>query len=443
VPNKLSDIFALGLAPGLSAKSTGVLQSDIKLTDGGFWSRWFGVSNWSGKLVNVNTALQLATVMACVRLISETLATLPVNVYRTGANGTKKLVTDHQLYFLLHTQPNAYMTATVFWQAVIASMLLQGNSYVEKVYTGASRTTIAALNFLMADRVTWKWLPDGSREWYYDDPQLRRVRTIQDADMWHLMAFTLDGVCGISPVRYGANVLGGAMAADQASAETFRHALKSPGIVTMDAVMKKEQREDVREHVNKVSAEGGVMVLEKGSAFQQISMNPDDAELLTSRQFAIEEMCRWFGVPPSMVGHGEKVSNWGTGVEQQMIGFVTFVLRRWSVRIEQSARKDLMSPADKANLSVEFALEGLMRGDSAARAAFYGIMVDKGIYTRDFCRSLENQPPMGGNAAKLTVQSAMTLLDKVGEQPPAPNPQQGGAEPGKPAPSPAPEPGKP
>ena len=596
------------------------LGREITPRDGSFWSNWFGASNWSGKLVTQYTALQLSAVMGCVRLISETLSTLPVGLYVRKKDGSQDWVTDHQLYFLLHTQPNARMTAVVFWQAYVASLLLQGNAYVEKVYTGASRTTIAALNLLQPELVTFVLNSSGMMDWRYADPYTRQTRAIAPEDMWHLPAFTLDGIIGISPVRYGANVMGTAMATDQASADTFRHAMKSPGLVTMDAILRPEQRQDIREHVTKVTNEGGVMVLEKGSAFNQIAMNPNDAELLASRGYNVEEICfvpgtkimtvdgfkeiekiqpgelvlthkgrwrpvrnamqrsyagsvvtvqakglnavtstenhpfyvqeievtrehrqipvgkprwidaaklraplinasgdkgrgsfhaltipkiahdetisfldmaqwrsepqrkgsmgqtedvaffnvnkfeksvyagtvynleveedesytteggcvhncRWFGVPPSMIGHGEKISNWGTGIEQQMIGFVTFVLRRWSVRIEQGIKKDLMTTVEKTSLSAEFALEGLMRGDSAARAAFYSTMVNNGVYTRDYCRQLENLPPMGGNAAVLTVQSAMLPIDKLGTQPPiaaAPMPD-------APTPTPAPK----
>lgn len=413
----LASIFGLGLRP-LEEKSAGDwLGREITPKDGSFWSSWYSATNWSGKAVNRTSALQLSAVMACVRLISETLSTLPVGLYFKGKDGAPVAATDHNLYFLLHSQPNARMTAAVFWQAFIASLLLDGNAYVEK---RLSAGTITSLEFLTPQFVTGRLLSNGDVEWSYADPLTRKTRVIPASRMWHTPAFTLDGINGISPIRYGANIFGTSMATDQASADTFRNSMKSPGLVTMDAMLKPQQRDDVRDHIKKVAGEGGVMVLEKGASFQQLSLDPHDAELLQSRAFNIEEICRWFGVPPFMVGHAEKSTSWGTGIEQQMIGFVTFCLRRWSVRIEQGIRKDLLRPEERLKYSAEFGLEGLLRGDSAARAAFYGAMVNNGVMTRDECRRLENLPPMGENAAVLTVQSAMLPIDMLGQKKLAP-----------------------
>lgn len=384
----------------------------IQLTDGAFWKAWMGGNSWSGKTVTVDSALQLSTVWACVRLIAETLSTLPLGFYQKNPDGSRSVATQHPLYEILHNQPNGDMSAVVFWEAVVASMLLWGNTYCEIIRVGGR---IIALNFLMPARVTWRRRKDGSIEYKYSDLDGSPPRSIAEADMMHIPAFTTDGITGLSPVQYGVNVFGVAMATDQASAETFKNAMRSPGLVTMDAVLKPDQREDIRKHVNTVSSNGGVMVLEKGAGFQQLTFNPVDAELLASRAFNIEEICRWFRVPPFMVGHAEKSTSWGTGIEQQMIGFLTFVLRPWCVRIEQGVRKSLLTPVERTKYFAEFALEGLLRADSAARAAFYSSMTQNGIMTRDDCRKLENLPVKGGNADVLTVQSNMLPIDKLGE----------------------------
>lgn len=382
----------------------------ISLTDGEFWSQWSALSNTSGKPVTVNSALQLSAAWACVRLISETLSTLPMNVYR-DTGGAKELAKDHQLYNLLHTQPNSDMTAAVFWQAFIASLLLNGNAYVE---IHRSRGVITSLEFLLPALVSCKRTESGSVEWKYQDPVSKRTRDIPESRMWHTPAFTLDGITGLSAIQYGANVFGGAMAADEASAETFVNGMKSSGMVTVDAFLKPEQREEMRQHVNKVKASGGTLVFEKNAKYQQLSMNPQDAELLSTRSFNIEEICRWFRLDPSLVGHGGKDSNWGTGLEQKMTWLVTLALRPLAVRIEQSARKSLMSPEERDGLSAEFALEGLLRGDSAARAQFYSVLTQNGIMTKNEIRKLENLPPVDGGDI-LTVQSNMIPLHMLGQ----------------------------
>lgn len=382
----------------------------ISLVDGSFWAEWSGAKNYAGKTVTVNSALQLSAAWACVRLISETLSTLPLNLYDDSGQA-KTMARDHPLYRLLHTQPNADMTAAVFWQAYVASLLLWGNAYVEIHRSGG---VITSLEFLLPQFVTRKRTSSGAVEWSYVDPFAKVTRKIAEGQMWHTPAFTTDGVTGLSPIALGANVIGSAMAADEASAHTFKNGMKAAGLVTMDAVLQPNQREDVRQHVRKVSADGGVMVLEKGSGFQQLTMNPQDAELLSTRGFNVEEICRWFRVPPFMVGHSEKSTSWGTGIEQQMIGFVTFVLRPWCVRIEQSIRKSLMTPAERQRYQAEFAMEGLLRGDSAARGQFYSTMVQNGIYTRNNVRRLENLEPVEGGD-ELTVQSNMIPIGMLGQ----------------------------
>lgn len=411
----LAEVLALGAAPsgmGLKSAVGSWLGKSIALTDGDFWSAWLSGGNWSGQTVNNRTTLQLSAAWACVRLIAETLSTLPMGLFVTRPDGSRQVANSHQLYQLLRMQPNAQMSAVDFWQAILASLLLWGNAYVEKRLSGS---VITSLDFLIPERVSRRVLKSGAIEWKYNDPVTGTVRIIPESAMWHTPAFTLDGQVGISPIRMGANVIGSAIAADKASAHTFSSGMKSSGLVTTGAtLLKKEQREDIRQHVKTVSDAGGVMVLEMGMGFQQLNMNPQDAELLSTRAFNVEEICRWFRVPPFMVGHSEKSTSWGTGIEQQMIGFIAFVLRPWCVRIEQSIRRSLLTPVERLTHSAEWALEGLLRGDSTARAAFYSQMLRNGVMTRDDVRRLENLPLKGGNADVLTVESNLLPIDLLG-----------------------------
>lgn len=410
----LADALVKGAATPMSLKSilSGWVGKTITLGDGGFLGAWLGADNWSGQKVGVKSALQLSTAWACVRLIAETLATLPIGVLRSQPDGAKVSAPDHQLHYLLRSQPNADMSAVDFWTAFVASLLLWGNAYVEKRVSGS---VITSLEFLLPECVGRTVLASGAVEWRYNDPITGVSRIVPENMMWHTPAFSLDGRVGISPITFGANVFGGAMAADKASAATFTNGMKSPGVVTMAATLTTKQRDDVRKHVREVSAAGDVMVLEGSNGFHQLRMNPQDAELLATRVHSIEEICRWFRVWPGLVGHSSQGQTmWGSGVEQMMISFVVFVLRPWCVRIEQSARRSLLNPAERLTLSVEFALEGLLRGDSTTRAAFYSQMVQNGVMTRDDVRRLENLPMHGGNADVLTVQSNLLPIDLLG-----------------------------
>jgi HK97 family phage portal protein len=396
---------------GVKASLQSWLGVPISLQDGNFWRALSGTSSWTGRQVTVDQALQLATVWACVRLISETIATLPLPLYQRNANGSRTPATNHQLYELLHDQPNADMTAAVFWEIVVSSLLLWGNAYVRIIRNGIDG--ISGLDFLHPARMTLRRLASGELEYRYRDSSGGKERTIPERNMMHIPAFSLDGKLGLSPVTYGANVMGTAIETDKASAETFQGGLRSPGVITMEEVMTKDQRDRMRAHVKQVSDEGGVMILEKTSKFEPMTFSPHDAELLSSRAWNVEEMCRWFRIDPAMIGHGSKDSNWGTGLEQKMIWFLTFTLRHWCVRIEQSIRKNLLTPVERGQYFAAFNMEGLLRADSSSRAAFYATMTSNGLMTRDECRGKENLPPKGGNADVLTVQSAMVAIDDM------------------------------
>src|SRR5699024_7375386 len=150
--------------------------------------------------------------------------------------------------------------------------------------------------------------------------------------------------------------------------------------------LKKEQRQDFRENFENITGAinaGKPAVLEGGMDAKVLAIPPRDAQLLEPRGFSVEEVCRWFRVDPSLVGHGGKDSNWGTGLEQKFLAFLTLTLRPWLTRIEQGINKRLLSPQDQQRYYAEYSIEGLLRADSAARSAFYSVMVNNGIMTRD------------------------------------------------------------
>ncbi|MNM43658.1 Phage portal protein [compost metagenome] len=392
------------LARGVERKSIGSAES-------GFFSRWNwnrGVS-WSGMTVNEQTALNNDTVWACVKLISETVSTLPLGLYERKRDGTREPATDHRLYDLLHNEPNSHMSAVSFWQAAVLSLLLWGNAYAEIERIGSR---IVSLEFLDPARVSVRRDRTGALEYRYTDYDTTQ-RVIARDRMFHIRAFSLDGEIGVSAIQYGYNSIGSAMATDKASDETFKNASRASGIVSMDHAFTPGQRDDVRAHVKKVDAEGGVYVLEKGAGFTSLKFSPADAELLASRSFSVETICRWFRVPPVMIGHGDKQSSWPTSTEAQGALFLRYVLRSLISRIEQEIRRTLLTPAERTRYFAEFAIEGLLRGDSAARSAFYSTALQNGWMSRNEVRRLENLPPVEGGDI-LTVQSNMMPIAMIG-----------------------------
>ena len=383
------------------------VQLDIK-DDLGWGTR----SSVPGVSVTPATAMQVSAVWACVRLISETIATLPLGIYEKAPSG-KRPAPQHPLHFIIHDQPNGDTSASVHWEATVAAMLLRGAGRAEKLMIGGR---VVGLQFLNPDRLTTSRGSDGKKEWRYTEEDGRQ-RVIPRDRIWEIPGFTLDGRNGVSVIAYGAHVFAGAIAADRAAARTFSNGMLQTVYYKVAAFLKPDQRNEFRKNVLGAVERGETPLLEGGTDIGSVGINPSDSQLLESRGFSVEEVCRWFRVPPFMVGHSEKSTSWGSGIEQQMIGFLTFTLAPWLKRIEQAISKDLLSPAERGRYYAKFAVEGLLRADSAGRAAFYTAMVNNGVLTRDEVRELEDREPMGGNAAVLTVQSAMTTLDAVGQAP--------------------------
>jgi HK97 family phage portal protein len=256
----------------------------------------------------------------------------------------------------------------------------------------------------------------GARVYRYSDP--KGFRELAEDDVFHVRGFGAGGDVGLSPVSYARQTMGTALAADETAAETFRNGLQISGFLKEAPGTKStpEQRKDLLklfdEFMGSLNA-GKVMPLPHGFDFAGITMNPEDAQLLQTRRFHVEEICRWFRVPPFMIGHTEKSTSWGTGIEQQMIGFLTFSLRPYLTRIEQAIKKQLIMPAERATIYAEFNLEGLLRADSQGRAALLSALGQNGYLTRNEGRARDNLPPLPGGDV-LTVQSNLVPLDQLG-----------------------------
>lgn len=360
----------------------------------------------------IDAALQLSTVFACVRLIAETISTLPIFLYkRIGER--RVLAREHPLFTLLHDSPNADMTAVEFWEAIVSQLCLWGNAYCLKHYSGDQIVAIDPLNpALMTVRRTL----DGALIYVYADPRGQREYT--EDDVWHVKGFGVDGLVGLSPVGVGWRSVVAATSQEQASANLFGSEMKATALVTHKEFLKQEQYEQTKDrierHVFGNARTGSMLFLDGDMGYQQLTINPVDAQMLESRSFSVEDICRWFNVPPSMIGHGTMVSNWGTGREQMNLGFLQYVLRAYMVRIEQGIKKSLLNATERSKYYAEYSVEGLLRADSTARAAYYAQMVQNGLKTRNEVRELENDPPIEGGD-ELTVQSNLIPVTLLGQ----------------------------
>lgn len=371
----------------------------------------FGVNLNGLTSVSHKCILQISAAWACVRLIAETIATLPLGIYLRAPSG-KRLAPEHPLHGIVHDVPNGDSTASVFWESMVAAMLTRGAGRARKLLFSGR---LVGLEFLDPDRLSpRRRVGRIVVEWQYREDNGQLI-TLPDSEVWTIPGFSLDGKNGVSVIEYGAKVFGQAAAAEESASRTFNNGALQNLYYTIKKWLTQAQRDEFRENVAGLIEQGKAPLLEGEIDVKTLSINPKDVQLLESRSWSVEEICRWFRVPPWMVGHSAQgATKWGSGMEQEMIGFLTFTLGTWLKRIEQAINKDLLTPADRSKYYAKFSVEGLLRADSAARATFYGALVDRGIMTRDEVRELEDLPPMGGNAAQLTVQSAMTLLDSIG-----------------------------
>jgi len=361
------------------------------------------------RLASGGAAVGLSATWACVQLIAGTIASLPLMVYRTDSRGIRTVARDHPLYFVLHDSPNYDQTAVDFWEFMAAAVELQGNAYAE--IEQRSDGALNALHPVRPDIVQARRLDDGSLEYEWTENGRRVVRP--GNQMLHIRGAMSDGLSGTSTLSACRRVFEDALAAETAAGAMFQNGVNPSGILsTADSVALTKEQRDMLEKLLQEKYVGAVqngrpMLLDNGMKWTQLSINPQDAQMLESRKFSGEQICRLFGVPPAMVGFGDKASNWGTGKEVDVLGFQKFTLRKRLKRIEQALLKQLVPLAERRaqGITIEFNFEGLLRGDTASRYEAYEKAIRMGIATRNECRALENLPPIeGGDVVTVQMQ---------------------------------------
>ena len=375
------------------------------------WSEYSGTST-SGQNVSVDKSLHLSAVWACVKVISETISTLPLKIYERKPDGSKSVATDHPVYQILCRQPAIDLTPARFMQMIPASICLRGNSFSEKLFFKKELVGIRPLlpQYMNvgsddAGRITYK----------YSDPVTKTEREIPRENIMHVRGFSLDAAVGLTPIQFGADIIGSALATNEAASNVFKNGLQNSGFITSSMPLNPEQRTALRSNLQQFMGSknaGKVMLLEGGFDYKGITINPETAQLLESRSFSIEEICRWFGVPPVIIGHMEKQSSWASSIESLYTQFLITGLRPMLVNIEQEIGRCLLDDDDR--YFAEFAVEGLLRADSNGRASFYKQALQDGWMNRNEVRAKENLPPIDGGD-KFTIQLNMTTLDKVGQ----------------------------
>ena len=360
--------------------------------------------------VNEETALRLSAVWACVRLLSEAVGGLPINCYRINPDGTREPDDSHPLCQLFDTKPNRYQNRVEFFETMTMQIALHGNAYALIKRSGKR---IVSLTPLMAAQMEVELLNDGSVIYKYSDGV--NVNIYSSDSIWHVKLMS-NGIVGLSPLAYARNAIGVGISSEDRVKTLAKNGFKPTGILTIDKLLKPEQRDAIRQQFNGL-IEGGndsIRVLEAGMSFSQISMNPKDVQLLETRRFQIEDIARFFGVPSVLINDTTASTVWGSGVEQIVQGFYKLGLRPYLERYEASIKNSLIDPNDRSRYEFEFDFAALLRGDEKTRYETYKEAVLNGLKTVNECRKIEGLAGIdGGDVAYMQAQ--MTPLASLSD----------------------------
>lgn len=343
--------------------------------------------------VNATTAQGVAAVYACVQAISETVATLPLHLFQdTGSNRQK--ARQHPLYRVLHDQPNPEQTAMEFREAMTAAVLLTGNAFARII-----RGTDGQVRELWPlANVQVLRLDNGKLAYEYTDRKGSVIRLLQDECLHLRHRISTDGVLGLSPIAVARGVIELAQSEQEHGVATFRNGAKLAGVLETSQILKPEQKTALKEswgsQYGGTGNSGRTAVLEAGLTYKPISMSLEDAEWIEARKFNVYEVCRLFRVPPTIIGAME-AANYSNSVELTR-QFVTLTLRRWLAMWEQAINTKCLSETARSTYFCEHSVEGLLRGDSTTRAAFYASGIQAGWMRKSEARELENLPPIEG-----------------------------------------------
>jgi HK97 family phage portal protein len=381
----------------------------VRLLSGGNSKAGLPVSEWG--------ALSSTSIWACVTLIADCIAMLPIDVYqRKGEKRT--LQPEHPVAQLLSGSANDDMGASSMIRTQQMHTLLWGNGYSEIERTRGGE--VVGLWPLLPDRTRPEvTFPAGARRLTYATQIDGRSFTLPPSQVLHLMGYSFDGICGMSPIYMARNAIGLGMAMEQFGSKFFANDAKSGGVLMYPGKLSEKAKQNVQDSFHRDSgAENAhkVKVLEEGMKYIPTTVSPEDSQFLGSREFQLAEAARIFRVSLVLLSSLEGSTVWGTGIEQLMIGFVTWTLGPWIKRWQEELERKLLTPEErKAGFYIKFNLNALLRGDMAARAAFYKAGITDGWMTRNEVRGLEDRDDLPGLDEPL-MQTNMQLASNAGEE---------------------------
>ncbi|OTG58882.1 phage portal protein [Acinetobacter sp. ANC 4204] len=316
----------------------------------------------TAKPVSFDSAMTLSAVFACIKILTESVATLPLQMFQLKSDGTRVQVKDHDVIRLLYNKPNRYQTRVEFFEQLMLN-LVAGNAYIKKDYVGKKLVSLQVIN---SGSVDPSIRDDGTP--LYKCRLGSKTVEYTDKEIWHIKLFGT-GFVGMSPIAYGAQSIGIGLAGSDKTSRLMSNGAKPTGALKTEKYLKKEQRDALRSELDLLinGDDGDMAVLEGNMQFEQISLTPEDLELIEIRKLAVEESCRFFGVNPILIFSTDSSTTWGSGIEQLVDGFHKFGLRPYLERIEESARIHLLQRHEWDEYEFEFKTKDLLRASYLER----------------------------------------------------------------------------
>lgn len=355
-----------------------------------------GGSTSSGVAVNEASAMRVASAWRCVNIIAGSIATLPLDLIVRVDENIRRPAVGHQLRRVLTVKPNPWQTPSEFRRMMQANLLLRGNAYARKVMLG---NRVEALIPLHPDRVSAKQLDTLAMEYKITGRNGATV-TLGQKDILHLRGMSLDGVTGLSVLSNMRESLGLALQTEKAGASLFKNGMLASGYIAHPGQLSDNAARHLKESIDErySGAENSAkwLLAEEGMELKPLSLSAEDTQWLGARDFQRYDIAMFFGVPPHMIGATDKTTSWGSGIEAQGIGFVTYTLSDWIKTWEESIKRDLVQESEWETLDARFNVNGLLRGDAKARWDGYVKALQWGVYSPNEVRRLEDQNPRDG-----------------------------------------------
>ena len=352
----------------------------------------FGGNSNSGVRVDELRAMQTSAVYACVKILAETVASLPLHLYKKGKNGKNETAEQHPLFSCLYETPNDEMTSFEFRETMMTSLLLWGNAYARKIKKNGHVTELWYLkpNLMTVERDT----QTGKIKYTYSDDITNQTYVYRPDQVFHLKSLSIDGVTGLSPIAQAREAVGLSLATEEYGAKFFGNGARPGGVLEHPGILKDPEK--LRESWNKVYQgtrnSHKVAVLEEGMKYHTIGIAPEDAQFLETRKYQVNEICRIFRVPPHLVGDLERATF--SNIEHQSIEFVQHTICPWLVRWEQAISRSLLDEKERLLYFAKFNVDGLMRGDYKSRMEGYAVGRQNGWLSANDIRGLEDLPPI-------------------------------------------------